>query len=164
MSNSGNKNMSQIANTDEDHILWLLLRQANTAIFRARHKELNKYDLTPMEAGVLFILMTSGNEATPAEVSRRLFREHHTVGALLSRMEKRGLITRIKDSIRKNIWKVSVTKKGDNAYRQSSVRESIHNVFSMLSDEEHKQLESSLRKLRDHALKQLASQPTIPFP
>ena len=108
--------------------------------------------------------MTSGNDATPAEVSRRLFREHHTVGALLGRMEKRGLITRIKDSNRKNIWKVSVTKKGDNAYRQSIIRESIHEAFSVLSDKEHKQLESSLRKLRDHALKQLVNQPTIPFP
>ena len=79
-------------------------------------------------------------------------------------MEKKGLITKVKDVDRKNIWKVSLTEKGGKAYRQSLKRESIHAVMSSLKENERQQLETYLRKIRDQALKLSVSEPTLPFP
>jgi DNA-binding MarR family transcriptional regulator len=79
-------------------------------------------------------------------------------------MEKKGLITKVKDSDRKNMWRVALTEKGQNAYRQSVKRESIHAAMSSLSEKERLQLGSYLEKLRDCALTQLVRDMKPPFP
>jgi len=117
-----------------------------------------------MEAVALFIIQAIGDRATPAEISQWVSREHHTVTSLLSRMEKKGLITKAKDLNRKNVWRVSLTEKEQNAYRQSVKRESIHEAMSPLSENESQRLESYLKKVQDKALKYLVSEPTLPFP
>lgn len=153
---------------DKKFNLWLLLVQTRDAMFKARAKELSPYGITSVEAGVLFsiqaISQDTGNKITPAELSRWMFREHHTVSALLNRMEKKGLIKKTKDSHIKTQWRISVTEKGQEAYRQATKRKVIHTVMSTLSEKERQQLELSLKKIRDKALKVTASTPTIPFP
>ena len=79
-------------------------------------------------------------------------------------MEKKGLITKTKDVDRKKIWRISLTEKGQQAYRQSLERESIHATMSSLTENERQQLESHLRKVRDQALKLSVNEPTLPFP
>jgi len=158
--------MSAPLSTDQDFSLWVFLHQTRDAVFKAREKELSQYEITTMEAGVLFIIQAIGDKATPAEISRWIFREHHTVTALLSRMEKKGLIMKAKanDLGMKKMWTVSLTEKGENAYRQSVKRESIHTAMSPLSENDRQQLESYLKKVRDQALKHSVSAPTLPFP
>ena len=156
--------MNAPLSTGQDYNLWVLLHQAKDAVFKAREKELSQYGISAMEAAALFIIQAIGDKATPAEISRWIFREHHTVTALLSRMEKKGLITKVKDLDRKNLWRVSLTEKGQDAYRQSLNRESIHAAMSPLSENERQQLGSYLRKVRDQALKPSVSEPTLPFP
>jgi len=149
---------------DEDFNIWVLLYQARDAVFRAREKELSQYGITAMEAGALFVIQATSGKTTPAEISRWMFRQHHTVTALLSRMAKKGLITKARDSAKKNMWRVSLTKKGEKAYRQSIKRESIHTAMSALSENDRQQLGSYSRKVRDQALKNLVREPTLPFP
>ena len=79
-------------------------------------------------------------------------------------MEKKGLVTRAIDMDKKNRWRVGLTEKGQDAYRQSLKRESIHTVMSSLSEDERQRLESCLRKVRDQALKHGVAVPIIPFP
>ena len=156
--------MNALLTTDRDYNLWVLLHQAKDAVFKAREKELSQYGISTMEAAALFIIQAIGNKPTPAEISRWIFREHHTVTALLSRMEKKGLITKVKDPDRKNTWRVDLTEKGQNAYRQSVKRESIHAAMSPLSQNERQQFESYLKKVRDQAFKYSLSEPALPFP
>jgi len=158
------KIMKNHLSSDHDYNLWVLLHQAKDAVFKAREKELHQYGIAAREAAILFVIQAIGDKATPAKISRWIFREHHTVSSLLSRMEKKGLITRVKASDRKNIWIVSLTEKGQNAYRQSLKRKSIHAVMSSLSENERQQLESYLMKIRDTALKRSVSEPILPFP
>ncbi len=156
--------MNALLTTDRDYNLWVLLHQARDAVFKAREKELSQYGISTMEAAALFIIQAIGNKPTPAEISRWIFREHHTVTALLSRMEKKGLITKVKDPDRKNTWRVDLTEKGQNAYRQSVKRESIHAAMSPLSQNERQQFESYLKKVRNQAFKYSLSEPALPFP
>ncbi len=55
---------------------------------KTREKELSLYDITPEQAGVLFIVQALNSRTTPAEISRLTFREPHIVSVLISRMER----------------------------------------------------------------------------
>ena len=147
--------MENLSSADQDYALWLLLLKARRCIFKARDKELSQYGITPEQAGVLFIVQTLDNKVTPAEISRLTCREPHTVSVLISRMEKNGLVRKVKDLDRKNLIRIVLTEKGQQAYDHSSKRETIYSIMSVLSKEERQQLRSYLNRLRDKALKEL---------
>jgi len=143
---------------DGDYNLWVLLHQTTDATLRARQKELDQFGISVVEVGVLEIIQTSDEEVTPSEISRQIFREPHTVSALLNRMEKKGLLTKTKDLDRKNMVRVSITEKGQQAYDNSTERKSIYRILSSLSEEERPQLRSCLEKLRNKAFKELTEE------
>lgn len=140
---------------DEDFLLWELIFHTRDAIFKARQKELAEYNILTRQSAVLSIVQAIGQESTPAEISRRLLRESQTVSELLSRMEKQGLVKRVRDLRRKNQLRVMLTEKGLEVYNQSIKRESIHKIISVLSEEERQQLKSCLQKILVKALKEL---------
>lgn len=134
---------------------WVMLHQARDAIFKVREKELKKYGISATKASVLFNIQAIGYKATPSEIARHLLRESHSVSSILDRMEKQGLVKKVKDLDRKNMVRVYLTDKGQKVYDKAAKRESICEIISCLSDEERRQLISSLKKLRNKALKQL---------
>ena len=142
--------------------LWVLLAQTKDAVLRARQKELHRYGISATQSAALFAIQAIGDKATPAEISRWLFREPHSVSELLSRMEKEGLVRKTKDLDRKNQVRVELTEKGYEAYDQSMKQESIHKIMSSLSEEAREQLRSCLQTLRDEALKELGVEPQMP--
>jgi len=156
--------MINYLSADKDYALWVLLSQAKDMVFRARQKELRQYGISPEEAAVLFIVQTLGNKATPGEISRWLLRKLHTVSGILSRMQKKQLVRKLTDLDKKNVVKVSLTEKGEQAHYQATKIESIHHIMSSLSEEERQQLSSCLKALRDRALKELGMDTKPPFP
>jgi DNA-binding MarR family transcriptional regulator len=148
---------------DIDFGIWALLNQSRDAVLRVRENELSQYGITAKEADALLNIINNDN-VTPAEISRILFREHNTVSALLTRMEKKGLIVKARDKQKKNIWRIKITENGRNAYLNSIKRESLHKIISTFSADEKKQLFSFLKEIRENALSLLVSAPTIPFP
>ncbi len=155
--------METLASNDQDYALWLLLLKVRRCISKTREKELSLYDVTPEQAGVLFIVQALNSRTTPAEISRLTFREPHTVSVLISRMEKKGLVKKVRDMDRKNMIRVAITEKGQQAYDQSTQRATIHNIMSALSEAEHQQLMWLLQRLRDRALKELGEYYKPPF-
>jgi DNA-binding MarR family transcriptional regulator len=134
--------------------LWIWLSQASFAISKSRQKELNKYGLTEVQTIVLLILKSLNHKPTPGEIAYWLFREHNSVSEILNRMEKKGLLIKHKDPSKKNMVRISMTEKGEQAYLLSTKRESILNVFSGLSSNDCKQLLGYIKKLRNRAVKQ----------
>lgn len=149
---------------DKDYTLWWLLFQAQDTLFKAREKELRQYGISPEEAAVLFIVRCLDNQAIPSEISRWLFRRPHTVSGILSRMEKKRLVSKTKDLPKKNQIRVSLTDKGEQACDQATKIESIRQIMSSLSEQERQQLSSRLKTLRDRALKELGIDRKPPFP
>jgi DNA-binding MarR family transcriptional regulator len=137
---------------DGNYKLATLLAQTREAMMKARRKELTQYNISPRQSAVLFYIRAIGDKAIPAEISRGLFREPHSISEILGRMEKRGLLRKIKDSSRKNVVRIELTEKGREACNHSDKRASIDTVLSTLSDEERQQLEFYLKRLRDKAL------------
>ncbi len=150
--------------SDNDFRLWGLLSHARDAIFKARGAELARYGVSSVETFALFVLNELGEMANAAEVSRMMYREHNTVSALLVRMEKKGLVERVRDPNRKNIWRVSLTERGAAACKGAMQMESLHVAFSDISDTDKQRLLVQLRSVRDKALSQLVSQPVRRFP
>ena len=149
---------------DKDHNLWVLLNQVTTLALNARDTEMMEHDATAMQAGVLGIINDVGDATTPAEIARWLLRKPATISGLLDRMEKAGLVERVKDMPRRNWVRVRITKKGQQVYKQSLKRKSVHQIMGCLSEAEHKQLISILLKLRTKAAKVLNYKQKIPFP
>jgi DNA-binding MarR family transcriptional regulator len=149
---------------DPDYNLWLLIRQVRDAMMKARDRELEKYGISSIQAAVLFNIRTIGHDTTPAEIARRLVREPHSVSGLLSRMEKQGLLKRVKDLPRKNMVRVVLTKKGEEVFLHTMPRTTMHQTMSVLTEEERKILWTALQKIRERALRLAGVGHELPFP
>jgi len=153
--------------SDDDFNLWMLLNQVRHITYLAMQKEHRHYGISTMRAIVLFYIKTIETikgKATPAEISRWMLRAPHTVSSILTGMEKAGLVSKVKDPVKKSEVNVTLTEKGNQAYKQSLKRKSLGGIFSCLSAEERQQLDSSLKKLRGEALKSLTTERKAPFP
>lgn len=156
--------MTDPATLDRDLKLWVLLHQTRDAAFKVGDKELRRLGISPMEAALIFAVQCIGDRATPAQISRWLFRESHSVSGLLDRMEKKGLIRRSKDLDRRNLVRISLTEKAQRFYNSYAEMKAIDTLLSVLSEEEQAQLGEYLQRLRDKALDVLGKEKELPFP
>ena len=157
--------MKTNASTYGKRELWALLSQAGNALGRVADKELSQYDISMMQGAVLYYVKAAKEPVIPAHISRWLFREPHTVSQLLMRMEKQGLVKRTKDLARKNMVRITLTEKGEKAYKHQTEMRAVSKILSTLSPEECNKLGASLKKLRDEAVKELDTRPRhLPFP
>jgi DNA-binding MarR family transcriptional regulator len=140
---------------DQYYEIYVLLHHIRDLMVKAREKELRAIGISHIQRSVLFSVSIIGNKATPAELARWLFREPHSMSELLSRMEKAGLVKKVKDLKKKNLVRIVLTEKGRKAYELSTRHDSIDNILSCLSQEELQQFEKYLHRLRDKALNEL---------
>ncbi|UCE98381.1 MAG: MarR family transcriptional regulator [Dehalococcoidia bacterium] len=132
--------------------LWGFFFQTRDAIYQALTKEVRVHGLTVMDGAVLLFIDFLGYKATPAEISRWLFRRHHTILAQLNRLERKGLITAKKGLLQKNVISLGFTQKGREALKVLQQREALNHVFSAITDSDRKQLWAILKKLQDSAI------------
>lgn len=158
--------MENNATVGRERQLFLLLRQTHGLMYKAIEDELRLSGSVPYtQAAVLFVVKAIGEQATPAQISRWLIREPHTVSTLLVRMEKQGLLRKTKDLERKNQVRVTLTEKGEEALRKGMKEETtISKIMSRLSNEEQDCLRAHLETLRSKALEELRIKYKIPLP
>jgi DNA-binding MarR family transcriptional regulator len=149
---------------ERDYKLWVLLEQVRTGIVVARDKELAEFGISTIMGGVLAIVNAIGNEATPAQISRWIMRRAHSVSGLVERMAQKGLIRKSKDLHKKNLVRVTITDKGQKAFKQSLKRKSIHQIMSALTEKEKDELFELLDKLRSKSVKVAKISFKPPFP
>ncbi len=143
-----------------DYRLLVLLSRARDSLIKARGLELDQFAVSPIEAFLLLLITDLGDRPTPADLSRRSFRDHTTISALLRRMESKGLVSRAKDT-KTNTWKISLTKDGKTAAANANKMDSVHTVMSALSEADKRNLESYLKTLYENALRQIVSEPLL---
>jgi DNA-binding MarR family transcriptional regulator len=144
---------------DRDYNLWVLLHQVSDIIFNAREVELQQYGFPATQAEVLFVIKAIGDKVTPAQISRMIFRRPHSVSGIVDRMVKAGFVKKTKDLHKKNLIRVTLTAKGEEAYKQALKRKSIPRIMSALSEAERQKLKSLLGTLRNKGLKELGIDP-----
>jgi len=126
---------------------WENLTLTYLTLQRARQLELAKVGLTVPQRRVLYSLKTSEEPLTPMKLARRMKQQPHTVSQLVHRMEARGLVKTTKDLERKNLVRVSLTKKGQEAFKRQHSEKSVRSATSCLSEKELDTLNAACKKL-----------------
>ena len=145
------------SSVDDDLSLWALIGRVGRLVLKANETEMQQFGLSGMQAAALFAVSALGAAATPAEISRWLFRQPHSVLGLLRRMEDDGLVRCVKQ---KKCVNVELTSEGSKKVALISRREAVHRMMSCLNDDERRVLASSLEKLRLQAIAELGLRDT----
>ena len=146
---------------------WVRLRQASDAAFRATEIELGKRQTTLAQMDVMLILSMSKVPLSPGEISAYVFREKHSVSALLSRMQRAGYVKKVRSKKDQRVVKIQIQPKGKELLNQSVAvivgyaRDLLRTRFT---EKEIKQFDRSMKALRDLALRELGTEAKrIPF-
>ncbi len=157
--------MAQAIKADKEYTLLTHLLQVGDIFVKIRERELLPQNLSATSAAILFLIDAMGKDVTPAKISRMLLREPHSISGILMRMEKGGLIKRTKNMERKNLIRVTLTARGDQALKQAMKKEGVKHVLSKLTEEQRRQLQNSLTILKEAGMKELNLSPrALPWP
>ena len=149
--------------------LQALLFQITTGLSRARHRELQGLGLSMIQSAVLWYIRRTPGAVSPAMIGQFCFREPNSVSQLLSRMEEKGVVERIRDHKRnpqnRSLIRVRLTEKGMKVYQQQrDLNEVIPKIISKLTPEEGDTLKRLLLKLRESTFEALDERPRVSFP
>ena len=162
--NFANTTGQNYLHVDPATALWMLIDRTSRLIGKARQRELAKYGVSVDASAVIFTVYYLGHQAIPATISRQLFLERHSVSQLLTRMEKDGLIRRVKDLERRNYVRIELTVKGWDVLQRSGKHQSVIPIISVLSENEQQELWIILAKVRNRAIKRLGLKNTAIYP
>ncbi|OGO14748.1 MAG: hypothetical protein A2Z02_06925 [Chloroflexi bacterium RBG_16_48_7] len=165
MKNETSKSLEQIREakrTDPDVNLYILLNQARNIIYNAVEAELKHLSTSHSQITILTILSRENKPVTLDELANWSQKDFSSVFTLIRRMEKKGLVKRIKKTGEAKTF-ITITRKGSLLYLQKVSERSIHLIFDKLSAEEKKQLDITLRNLRDYTRDMLGLDFRPPF-
>ncbi len=144
--------IEQIRNTkrnDPDINLFILLHQTENIISNAIDIELKNFRVTQPQVTILTMLSREDRPVTLDELANWSLKEFSSVFTLINRMEKNGLVKKTKKNNDAKTY-VTLTKKGSVLYHQKVTERSIRAIFDTLSEDEKKQIDVLLKKLRNH--------------
>ncbi|MFC1945105.1 MarR family winged helix-turn-helix transcriptional regulator [Chloroflexota bacterium] len=155
----------EIQYINPDYALLALLYQARFAVARVRNDALRQFGITEVQSAILNIVQASDGPVIPSYIARQMFRDRHVVSEALDRMEKRGLVTKVKDLERKNLVRVSLTEKGEEICRRAMVVdvEAVSKTLSTLSQEERNNLKELLKAWRNKAIEEFHPKDRFPI-
>jgi DNA-binding MarR family transcriptional regulator len=160
---SSTKQSNKTAYVDSNNAFttWLLLHYTKLAITQLRDIEIAKFRITMEQSAVLTILTNRGGKATITDIAQVLMRRRHSVSTLLERMQKRGLVKKIKYPKQKEL-EIEITKKGKDL-QESITTDTIEQVFSSLSADEIQKLTDCLKTLYLKSLDLLDIKTNVPM-
>jgi DNA-binding MarR family transcriptional regulator len=83
----------------------------------------------------------------PIEIAKINKRKAQSITYLLGRMEKQGLIIKIRNENKRNTYKVLLTTKGRRASRNVSNLKVFHKIFGSFTEEKRKRFKKYLLEL-----------------
>ncbi len=141
--------MTRAAKYDiEDNVGFLLAKayRRGYAIFRDR---LQGYGITPPQFSLLAFLWKQDG-LSQAEISEKIQIDRATMVGLIDRLEKEGLVKRLKDASDRRAWRIRLTEKGRSLEGDiCAIADEVTEVFtSNLSEREIRNLKNILFKIR----------------
>ncbi len=133
---------------DPEINLYVLLDQTNSIVTNAVELELKHLRVTQPQVRVLTMLSRESRPITLDELANWTLKEFNSVSTLINRMEKGGLIKKIKKDGDLKTY-VILTEKGSDLYHKQVTERSIHLIFNSLTNGEKNQLDAILKKIRD---------------
>ena len=139
------KPTSSISNFD----LWLLMAELHHAIVLARQRELSPYNIGAQQLQVLRTIQNLGSRATLSNIATMVERKIDVISRQTVRLEKDGLIKRIKDKPKSRQLRIELTEKALEMMKISNGSKYIDIKFAFLTEEERQQVSSILRRMND---------------
>lgn len=133
---------------DPEVNLYILLDQTDSIVTNAVELEIKHLKMTQPQVRVLTMLSREDKPATLEELANWTLKEFNSVSTLINRMEKKGLVKKIKKNGDLKTY-IRLTEKGNQLYHKQVTERSIHLIFDKLTTEEKKQLDSILKKIRN---------------
>ena len=140
-------NMEEITARDSSLYARLLLGRARHLMVKARQKELNPYHISPRQANVIFVLYNLGHKATLSELAKHTDRENNTLSIQLTRMERDGIVKKVRETPKSTLISFELTEKGIETYNFAKQSKTIKQIMSVLSEEERQELIGILKKI-----------------
>jgi MarR family transcriptional regulator, lower aerobic nicotinate degradation pathway regulator len=134
---------------DIEKSLGFLLAKAYQRAFALFKEEFDRYDLTPQQFGLLaFLWLEDGLSQT--ELSARSQIDRTTMGGLIDRLEKEGMVERRNHPEDRRAYQVFLTVKGQSLEDELSAvaNKVLRKVTAPLTNEEHATLIKLLTKIR----------------
>ena len=143
------------------HPIWVLFDRTHFAVARSRLLELAQFHLTKEQAQILYVLRFYGGSTNMTQIAAFTMRQRHSVSTLVDRMEKVGLVKKVKVPNKKG-YKVIITNKGRERYQKVTIK-SIEMIFDSLSAADRRKLQESLNMLQNKARNMLGLDHNPPF-
>jgi len=137
--------------------LWFITHRTRDILRNCEDKVFGKYGLTAEQYGVLAVMEVLGGSVRVTDLARGLGRSANSVSMIVDRMVKAGLVRRGRDRGDRRTVRVSVSSKGEAAFRPATVAglELIREIMSPLSYEDKRTFLSLHEVVRQKALQYL---------
>jgi DNA-binding MarR family transcriptional regulator len=134
---------------------WMLLHQTYNSLLKCEDTVFPKIGLTTQQHSILMAIKYSDAPATPTQIADWVDRNTNSITLIVDRMEKNGLVKRVRDIKDRRSLRIAMTPKGERVLQKSVVvgRELISEIMSQLPDDETQLLLQLLEKVRVKALK-----------
>jgi DNA-binding MarR family transcriptional regulator len=151
--------------TLDEHRLWVIFHQAYDIVTRCEDELFAKNGVTAQQFLVLwvmeFIAEATDSPVIITDLAPSLYRSINSVSSIVDRMEKSGLIKKIRNLPDRRAIRLKMTPKGRQIFNQAlkPSREQIKKIFSVYSEDEMKTLLFLLKKLKAKAGEECAVEP-----
>jgi DNA-binding MarR family transcriptional regulator len=140
--------------TLNEHRLWVILHQADDLMSRGEEEVLQKAGITSQQFLVLWIMeFLAEIREEPiiiADLAPILYRRLNSISLIVDRMEKNGLVKKVRDLPDRRAIRLIPTRKAERIFSAASKpnREFIKRIFSVFTDEEQETLLFLMKKLK----------------
>jgi DNA-binding MarR family transcriptional regulator len=142
------ENIRTLKKDDPEINLYILLDQTSDITLRAVELEIKHLPMTQPQIKVLTMLSREDRPVTLEELANWTLKEFNSVSTLINRMEKKGLVKKIKKDEDFKTY-IVLTEKGSLLYHKQVTERLIHLIFEKLTEKEKTHLEALLKKVCD---------------
>jgi DNA-binding MarR family transcriptional regulator len=138
---------------------WITMYKAYNAIFKLAELALLPHNLSLPQIYLLGVLKNEGDILTTGEIGRAMVKASQTITGLVDRLEEPGLVERVFDRRdRRKTW-VRLTEKGERKFAEAFpvVSHLAEELSGILTDQELKDLQAKVEKLRTAAMDRLGA-------
>jgi len=145
--------MEEIISRNSSAYSRYLIGRVRHYMNRAQQNELSPYNISPRQATILFVLSSIGHKTTLTELSKQTDRKINTLSQQITRMEKNGLVRKVRETPKSALISFELTAKGIETYKKSTKTSSVEKIMSALNEDERQQLIALLKKVATAAEK-----------
>lgn len=117
---------------------WLLIHQSHNLLDRCENAIFAKMGLTTRQHSVLLAIKNLPDPITVTDVARWLDRNPNGISMIIDRMEKDGLVRRLKNMADRRAVRLIMTRKGEEVYEEARVFtwQLFQDIFSEISEKD----------------------------